>query len=570
MESKRRSTDHACLQESSMPRSRPRDPVVVAAEIDAAMAKRERLRLEMAEYWEVVRARSDEVLNDPDATLEDMQNVPSRGEQSHLERLQRGVEKAGDLYDALVAEQQEIIRSESDREAIRSRVLNSPYRESGDGATALARSHSGISGILQSRKAPTMTSRSGMNPWDWNGQFPTSGEILRSNALHAIDLAYDDGDGEEKPKLDEKALQRVANLISRGGVRGDRAAMYAHAYSNPDYESGFAKFVEYPDSFRELLTPEETRAWSASVIASNELGISRAALSVSGAAAAIPMTLDPAIILTNSGIVDPLRSISTIKTISTDDWNGVVSAGVDFEWLAESTEAADKTPTLSAVTITPKKFAAWVFGSYEALADSNFQTEIGRLLADGRDRNMGAAFATGNTGATKPRGVVAAVAAVTASLVSSATTTAFVAGDVYRVSDALRPRDAVVASWICNKTIMSKIRQFDTSGGSAFWASMGMGVPSQLLGQPIYQASTMTSVITTSANVLLAGNFAEFYIVDRLGSTLIYQPMVLGSNRRPSGEAGWFMYGRVGSDVVDPDAFRLLTLTTSPAFTALG
>ena len=79
----------------------------------------------------------------------------------------------------------------------------------------------------------------------------------------------------------------------------------------------------------------------------------------------------------------------------------------------------------------------------------------------------------------------------------------------------------------------------------------------------------MTGTVTTSANILLAGNFSEFYIVDRVGMSVLYEPMVksTGSNR-PTGQAGWFAFWRVGSDVVDPDAFRLLQLNTSPAFTA--
>jgi HK97 family phage major capsid protein len=285
----------------------------------------------------------------------------------------------------------------------------------------------------------------------------------------------------------------------------------------------------------------------------------------------VPFTLDPTIILTNSGIAGTIRSISTNKTIATDSWNGVTSAGVTAEWLGEGTQAADATPTFGQPTITPKKAAAWVFGSYEVLADSGFASDLQMLLADAKVRLEEAAFATGNTGASVPRGIVAAVAAVTNSIVSSATITSFVVGDVYRVADALRPRDASQASWIANKGIFSKIRQMDTSGSSAFWANLGMAVPNQLLGQPVYECSTMGAVITTSANILLAGNFKQYYVVDRVGMSVLYEPMVKSTNaNRPTGQAGWFAFWRVGADTVDPDAFRLLQLHTTPGFTALG
>lgn len=285
----------------------------------------------------------------------------------------------------------------------------------------------------------------------------------------------------------------------------------------------------------------------------------------------VPMTLDPSIILTNSGVAGSIRSISTNKTIATDDWNGVTSAGVTASWTAEGVETADATPTFAQPTITPKRADAWVFGSYEVIADSGFASELQRLLADAKFRLEEAAFATANTGATRPRGVLAAVAAVTASIVTSATTNAFVVGDVYNTSDALRPRDAAQTSWIANKKIFSQIRRFDTSGGGSFWTNLGPGVPQQLLGQPNYECSTMTGVVSTGANILLIGNFSQYYVIDRIGMSVIYDPLIRSTgNNRPTGQAGWFAMWRVGADVVDADAFRLLQLNQVAAATALG
>lgn len=186
---------------------------------------------------------------------------------------------------------------------------------------------------------------------------------------------------------------------------------------------------------------------------------------------------------------------------------------------------------------------------------------MSRLLADAKARLEGAAFATGNTGATRPRGIVAAVAAVTAQLVAAAATNALAVGDVYNTGDAISARYQDRMAWLANKKIYSKIRQFDTSGSSAFWANLGMGRPSELLGAPAYEASSMESAITTAGLVLLAGDFSQYYIVDRIGMTLQYNPMVMGrTNSRPTGEAGWFAMWRVGADVADVGAFALLQL----------
>ncbi len=320
---------------------------------------------------------------------------------------------------------------------------------------------------------------------------------------------------------------------------------------------------EYHQQFREYVQSRGTYPGDAI----------RAAMSLTDAngGVLVPFTLDPTIILTNSGIQGSIRSVSTTKTIATNDWNGVTSAGVTAEWLGEGVEAADKSPTFVQPTITPKKAAAWVFGSYEVLADSGFASELQMLLADAKVRLEEAAFATGNTGASIPRGVVAAALAVTASIVTAAATNAFAIGDVYNVSDALRPRDASQATWIGNKKVFSLIRRFDTSGGGSFWTNIGMGRPNELLGQPVYECSTMTGVVSTGANILLAGNFKQFYIVDRVGMSIMYEPMVKSTgNGRPTGQAGWFAFWRVGADVVDADAFRVLQLNQVAAAVALA
>jgi predicted phage gp36 major capsid-like protein len=57
--------------------------------------------------------------------------------------------------------------------------------------------------------------------------------------------------------------------------------------------------------------------------------------------------------------------------------------------------------------------------------------------------------------------------------------------------------------------------------------------------------------------VLLSGDFSQYAIVDRLGATVEHLPLLVGANRRPTGERGWFLYWRTGADVLIPDAFRI-------------
>jgi HK97 family phage major capsid protein len=154
--------------------------------------------------------------------------------------------------------------------------------------------------------------------------------------------------------VDDAARERMDTLLHLDNRHAPLIARHMVLTGSP----------EYHEQFREYVASRGTYVGEAL----------RAAMSLTDANGGylVPFTLDPTIILTNAGAANPFRQISTIKTIATDTWNGVTSAGVSAEWTAEGVEAADASPTLGQPTITPKKADAWVFGSYEVLADSGF------------------------------------------------------------------------------------------------------------------------------------------------------------------------------------------------------
>lgn len=474
----------------------------------------------LSEEMELLRAEVKVIEENDDATDEDIERSEALLEEWDAKKELR--DKA-------------LIREAKVDEVFRAALDHKP--EGGDGA---------------GRRSPEFMRRT--DPYDNNDELHRSvigrGSFNSEDVISRAHVAI-----EQAPRyVNDAARERLNQLIELDNVHAPLISRHMLMTGSPQYHEEFTQYVKS----RGYVVGEAMRT----------------AMSLTDANGGylVPFTLDPTIILTNAGIAGPLRSISTIKTIATDDWNGVTSAGVSAAWTAEGVEhGTDDSPSFAQPKITPKKADAWVFGSYEVLADSGFASELGRLLADAKVRLEEAAFATANTGATIPRGVVAAVAAVTASIVTAAATNAFAVGDVYNTSDALRPRDASQASWIGNKKIFSLTRRFDTAGGSAFWANLGMGVPQQLLGQPIYECSTMVSAVSTGANILLAGNFAEYYIVDRIGMSVLYDPLIRSTgNNRPTGQAGWYAFWRVGADVVDASAFRLLQLNTVAAATPLG
>jgi HK97 family phage major capsid protein len=319
---------------------------------------------------------------------------------------------------------------------------------------------------------------------------------------------------------------------------------------SPAYRSGFEKVLRNPEFGMQMLDDAE-----------------RAALSNTAANGGytLPFLLDASIVLTNDGAVNPFRAISTVVTGTTDKWNGVTSAGVSAEWLAEGSQAADASPTVGQPSITAIKGAAYIFSSYEQEADGQLVGQLSTLIADAKNRLEATGFATGS-GSGEPEGVVTGVTAVTASRITPTTGGTFTSAsiaDVFKVANGLTPRSASNASWVANKATLNTIRQqaMAQSSANSVWNDSALGTPSTLLGSAVYESSAMASSATTGSNILLAGDFkAGYYIYDRVGIEMRYVPVVVGANARPTGQAGWFAFWRTGAKVVDPNAFRILKL----------
>lgn len=74
---------------------------------------------------------------------------------------------------------------------------------------------------------------------------------------------------------------------------------------------------------------------------------------------------------------------------------------------------------------------------------------------------------------------------------------------------------------------------------------------------------TINAAATESNYPLIYGDFSNFVIVDRVGTRIEFIPNVMGANNRPVGARGALLWFRTGSDVVNPNAFRLLRVNTT-------
>jgi len=386
--------------------------------------------------------------------------------------------------------------------------------------TVGAKNEDGIEDGDSRPQAPTQVYRNRRDPFE-------NMDAVRTNMVNSSELR-------------SRALDAI-EWVSRSGwvdfpdAHAERATQLAQSVN------GVAKHIlmtgtqEYYDAFRSYMSDPEGMAYRSTTVGTASLGFM------------LPFPLDPTVILTNVGSANPYRQISRVVQTTSNTWNGVTCAGVNAAFVGEALAATDASPTVGQVQITPQKAHAWVFGSFESVDDSDLGTQLPMMFADAKDRLEESVFATGAGTGVFPQGAVTAAATG-----NTAAATAYAVGDVYALQARLGPRyrNSGNVAWISNLFYINKTRQFDTAGGSSFWANLGQDTPERLLGKPIYESSSMSAATASGSQVLLFGDFQNYIICDRVGMSVLYEPMVTGtgaSANLPTGQAGWYAFWRVGA-----------------------
>jgi HK97 family phage major capsid protein len=341
--------------------------------------------------------------------------------------------------------------------------------------------------------------------------------------------------------LSDDGAQHVTELVhKRGRNFGKAISEQLLVTGSPEYLASFESYLGDPGGFSQ-----------------------RAALSLTPANGGylVPFTLDPTIILTNAGSANPYRQVANVKTTTTNDWNGVTSAGVSAEWTAEGIESADATPTVGQLKITPQKADAYLFGSFEVLSDSDFAQQLPELLADAKDRIEETAFAVG-TGSGQPKGIITAG---TSQNRAGTAATGPVAQDVYALQAALParfrgPRARNV--WVGNLNVINSLRNVPSFTGSTTSIVNDNTSPPTMLGKPFLESTSVLGTYTTGNKVLAYLDASQYFIVDRVGMSVLYDPVVLGANRRPTGQGAWYAFWRTGADASTATAIRVFATLT--------
>jgi HK97 family phage major capsid protein/HK97 family phage prohead protease len=366
-------------------------------------------------------------------------------------------------------------------------------------------------------------------------------QAIRDGARKAVEVAvfaHDRADeGQNKEQIERLLAQDESGHFAR----------HILATGSPVYQRAFAKVVA-----GKQLTTEEQRA-IATVGTTTTGGYN------------VPFTLDPTLILTSDGSVNPLRQMARVERLTQGNtWKGVTTAGVTLtRGPAELQPVTPKEVTFGQPEVTVQPVKAEIQFSIEADEDwPRLQTELARILQEAKDDEEAESFVNGVGTTVYPEGVAYGL---DASSDVGTTGDGLDVSDIYRLEGALPPKYRARAQFLANKSIYASIRQFSvgaTGEGSVWQRGIAAGDPAQLLGYPAREISTMESDPTADGErVMLFGDFkAGFLIVDKVGMTIEIDPHVRDGNGKWIGARALLAHYRNSSKVINDNALRALVI----------
>lgn len=385
---------------------------------------------------------------------------------------------------------------------------------------------------------------------------PLLGQPERSGGLRAIERFVNAGE------LRSEAADVLDRVVRHPSDKTAIGARYLAAVGNPDYYSAFGKMVTDPTTGHLPFTPAEVEA--VRVVSAVEEERALGTTTGPTGAFAIPFTLDPSVMLSSNGALNPIRDLARVFTIATKEWKGVSSDGVTAVYVAEAAEATDASPTLAQPAITTVQGRAFVPFAIELGQDwAGLQDELLRLIADARDVLDATQFLTG-TGPTNNQqvgllNIGGAGSLTTAQRVQTDVAATLDIDDVWDLEGNLgNTRFFANARFAANPGMLDRIYRFTPAGSTTEPQAMPTR-EGPLCGKPTAEWSPMVNTTSTASRVLIVGDFSNYLVADRLGMTAELIPHLFGAtNRFPTGQRGIHAYWRTGSVVAVPNGFRYL------------
>jgi HK97 family phage major capsid protein len=333
------------------------------------------------------------------------------------------------------------------------------------------------------------------------------------------------------------------------------AARFA-ATSTEAYSSAFAKYLIHGEQANLFLTDEERAAMSDAYEAR---ALAEGATTTGGFA--VPVHLDPSLILTNQESDNVMLRTCRVEDITTPTWKGISAAGMSWSFDAEAEEVSDDSITLAQPTVDVFMARGFIPYSIEVSQDwPGFQNEMARLLATGYDELLLDRLTLGS-GVGEPRGLITALDTSTNSEVVVTTDGAFGQEDVYHVWERLPQKARRRASWMMSVGVMDRIRQMgEYNQAHSYTVNLPQGAIGMLFARQVVENAYFPDFTATTghANLLVVGDLSAYVIARRSGLSVEVVPHLVGQNNRPTGQRGMFAFARVGGNVVDPAQLRLL------------
>jgi HK97 family phage major capsid protein/HK97 family phage prohead protease len=372
---------------------------------------------------------------------------------------------------------------------------------------------------------------------------------VRDNVLRFVDSKEFKPAGDRKNREDTQArVEELLDLPGRG-MDGNTLSERILNTGTETYERAFFKAAKHGHLGN--LEHDEFRAMQLGVDADGGY--------------AIPVQLDPTIIWTSPGVINPIRQLARIEQIVGKEWQGVTSAGVSVSRHAEGTVTDDNSFTLAEVAVRTNRVDAFVPFTYEAEQSwQGLRNNISAAIFDGKNREEATSFLLGNGSGVAANGLLGTLNFTNSPAVPSSASNTLTSSNIYSWETALDPRwRTSEAAFLAHRSIYNLIRQFDTAGGAQLWQRIGAGLPGELLGYNAYESSVMSSAMGANNLVGIFGNFQNFLIVDRIGMQVELIPNVMDATTgRPTGQRGVFAVWMNNTKVLVDAAFKVLKSVT--------
>jgi HK97 family phage major capsid protein len=360
--------------------------------------------------------------------------------------------------------------------------------------------------------------------------------------------------------MSDRAASAVENVVRHGDPTGT-TGRYIAAVGADEYNSAFGKLLQYGTTASMRMTSGEMAAMQRVSQVESE----RAMIDGTGSSGgfAIPIEIDPTILLTSSGALNPVRQVADVRQMAGYTLRLVSADTPASTYAAELTEATDGSPTLVQPTLTAAKGQSFIPFSIELDQDwTGLQQQLLRLLADGKDILDATKFLTGS-GSNEPQGLFNGAGGLqTSQRVQTAITGTFGIGDGYALREGIAPtRFFANAVFAAHPTTWDSLYRTVGGGNTTEPQPFTQGRGGAFVGTPKIEWSTMGTGTTTGTKIVILGDFSGFVIGDRIGSQVELIPHIFGSaSRYPTGQRGLYYFWRTGSAVAKPNAFRYLEM----------